>query len=103
MIELRAASLAIATANSLGINRVKSSGHFTQKANAISRMPAMLSSAHAIETDPFVDSPSVAASTTSPCRWSRWELTVETECSSVAPIRAVITTPNWTSAVFRMT
>jgi hypothetical protein len=49
----------VATVNSPGINRVKPSDHFMQKANAISRMPAMLSSAHAIETDPFINSPSV--------------------------------------------
>src|SRR5216684_7865769 len=33
--------------------------------------------------------------TTSPCRWPTCEVTVETGCSSVAAIRAVITTPNW--------
>jgi hypothetical protein len=32
-----------------------------QKANAISRMPAMLRSTHAMGIDPIVDSPGVAA------------------------------------------
>jgi len=38
----------VATVNSAGINRVKPSDDFMLKANAISRMPAMLSNAHAI-------------------------------------------------------
>jgi hypothetical protein len=38
----------VANVNSPGIKRVKPSDHFMQKANAISRMPAMLSSAHAM-------------------------------------------------------
>jgi len=38
--------------------------------------------------------------TTTPCRWPTCEATVETGCSFVAATRAVITTPNWTLAVF---
>ena len=44
-----------AAVNSPGINRVKPSDHFMQKANAISSMPATPSRAHAIMKDPFVD------------------------------------------------
>src|SRR4029079_4695547 len=71
----------VASVNRPGINRVKPADHFMPKANAISRMPAILRNVHAMEFDPFVDRPTVMAGGVVKKRASAGEATSSTERS----------------------